>query len=176
LAKIIKLEENINKSNNIYIYSSPDKSEKSFLYEGISLLDCGIWCIDNGFSTSTKASTLKSHISKSCLEHKSYLQLFFSYDIPDFIKTPKNSNLLILQLLDYENNVLIDNTFGLNKFSEITKINKHNLINNMKGITKSVIYNGIKCHVVWKLNNQHCRLYKELYGLSVDKIEENPLG
>ena len=174
LAKIIKLEENYNTNKNVYIYNSDKFIKENFLYEAISLLDAGLWCIENKYSKAAKANTIKSNISKACLDKIKYLNLVFSYEKPDFIEESKPSGLLYLSLLNLNEEFIFKNILGLENFIRITKLTKTNVINNMKKVTSIILYNGEPCKIFWAINTEHCRLYKELYGESVDKIEESP--
>lgn len=174
LSKIIKLEENYNSNNNVYIFNSEEFNEINFLYEAISLIDAGLWCIENHYSTALNANSTKSPISKACLQKTPYLNLYFTYEKPYFIKKAKPSELLYLSLVNSKGDFIFKNILGLDNFVEISKLNKTNVINNMKKVTSNILYNSESCKIFWKINTKHCRLYKELYGKSADKIEENP--
>lgn len=134
-----------------------------------------MWCIENKYSKAVKANTIKSYISKSCLDKVRYLNLSFSYEKPNFIEKPKPSGLLYLSLLNLNGEFIFKNILGLENFIKITNLIKANVINNMKKVTSTILYNGESCKISWTINTEHCRLYKELYGELADKIEENPV-
>ena len=174
LAKIIKLEENYNLNKNIYIYNSEELEEDNFLYEAISLLDAGLWCIENRYSKASKATSMKSNISNACLNNVEYLGLNFTYNKPNFIEKIKPSGLLYLNLLNSNEEFIFKDILGLGNFIKTTDLVKANVINNMKKVTSTIVYKGDPCKIFWSINTKHCRLYKELYGELADKIEENP--
>lgn len=174
LSKIIKLEENYNLNNNVYIYKSEKLEKSEFLYEAIGLLDAGLWCIENFYSKAKKASSMKSNISNACLNKAKYLNLIFTYEKPDFIEFLKPSGLLYLTLVNSKEEFIFKDILGLENFIQTTKLTKVNVINNMKRVTSNILYNGETCKIFWTINTEHCRLYKELYGELADKIEENP--
>ena len=67
--------------------------------------------------------------------------------------------------------------YGIDELSKHLNVNRTNIINNIKGVTKTITtekYGKIKIN--WKLNKEHCRLYMKIYGLSADEIEENPFS
>lgn len=69
----------------------------------------------------------------------------FSYVAPQG-HIPKPSYILKLQLFDLKDN-LVNEAFGLTAFALSTGISKTNIINNMKGITKTVTKDKQKFYV-----------------------------
>lgn len=148
LAKLIKLEENTIRAKNIYVYYLTT-DEDGFLFEGKTLKDTAEFLIDNNYSKASITS-LKGKISSCCLTNTPYLETFyFTHDIPEFISKPKECNLINIKAFDLDNNLLFDIN-GLDNFASILEINKANIINNLKGNTKTLLFNNQKIYLTWE--------------------------
>ena len=62
--------------------------------------------------------------------------------------------------------------YGVQEATDKLGIEKYNIINNLKGKTKSINTVKGKRHLTWKLNNDFSRLYEKSYGLSTEELEE----
>lgn len=148
LAKIIKLEENLMKCENVYLY---DKN-MNLLYEAISLVDMANYCDKNKISLGnlTSLASKKTAISKYCKTGDVCCNKYiFSYNPPLKHKV-RNSAILRLQLIDLFDNI-IDEADGLDNFCKKINVPKTNVINNMKGVTKTLTKNNQKFIIKWEI-------------------------
>lgn len=143
LSNIIKQEElNIN-YNNIFVYNS-DKSE--LIYEGLSLADVANYLKDN-LNWTQAISTLRNNICKHIASKTLYNNLFFTYDLPNENYICKSGKLLHLKAYNYNTNELLFEGDGLDDFCKNNDLVKTNVINNIKGKTKSLLYKDIKIKI-----------------------------
>ena len=148
IAKIIKLEDNLLICNNVYLYYN-----NKLLFEAISLIDMVNYCKSHNIPLGNRSSidSYKTQISDLAKTNKLYLDKYlFTYFPKDKNHIKRDSRILELELYDEKNN-LICSEKGLTVFSNLTKIPKQNIINNLKGITKNVLYQNQKCTIKWKV-------------------------
>lgn len=158
LAKIISQESKIINTPWIYIY---DKS-RNLIFEAISSKDASSY-INNKLNR--QDIDLASSISRCIKSGTSYYDKFYiSEDCPKNYKNVKKKALLII----FDGT---DTYYGVKEASEKLQVPKGNIINNIKGKTKTV--NTIKGNIKlnWKLNNDFSRLYVKTYGLSTGELE-----
>ncbi len=174
LARVISFESRLQReAQRVYIFSKSELTNNNFLHECISLYDAGLWLIDNGYSSAKDPNSLKSKISSSCNTNAPYLKLYFSYNIPEFITNPKSKSLFYLEAYDNKGNFIVS-ADGLNDIASKLDVDKTNIINYLKCVTKFLMVGGNPTYLSWKIKPEYCRLVQECIGESVDKIEENP--
>lgn len=148
LAKLIKLEENSLIVDNIYIFKN-DFSKENFLYEAITLRDAAKYIIGLKITNSSE-DNLRNKICQCCLSQTPYLgKYFFTKDKPNFISKPKSSFLLGFDVFNLKDE-LIYSVEGLDKLTNYLDVKKSNIINNIKGVTKSLNYNNQKIYIKWR--------------------------
>ena len=162
LAKIISLESKLKRW--YYVYSSPEYSLNNLLYVGISANDISNYINENMNRLDIDLnSTISSYIDKGKGYYDKY---YFSYKSPEGFKNNKHLSLLKIY---YGNKIL----YGIEEASNYFKVNKLNIINNLKGKTSLLETKEFgKIKLTWKINEEHSRLYAKTYKLSADKIEE----
>lgn len=162
LAKIISLESKLKRW--YYVYSSPEYSLNNLLYVGISANDISNYINENMNRLDIDLnSTISSYIDKGKGYYDKY---YFSYKSPEGFKNNKHLSLLKIY---YGNKIL----YGVEEASNYFKVNKLNIINNLKGKTSLLETKEFgKIKLTWKINEEHSRLYAKTYKLSADKIEE----
>lgn len=174
LAKLISLESRIKRdASSVYVFSSNIYTKDNFLFEGITLLDVALWCIDNKYSTAKNPNSLKSNISASCRRQTPYLNLYFTTNKPDFIEYPKSTDIIKFEVYDSNNNIICT-TSGIARLSEMLEVKNTNIINYMKCITTYILIAEEHCKLSWKIKQEYCRLIEQSIGVSVGKIEESP--
>lgn len=148
LSCLIKLEENYIKAENVYIFKT-NFNEDNFLFEARTLKEAANYMIDSNLSSASETS-LKNSICQCALNKTSYLKkFFFTKEKPEFILTPKPSMLIRFRVID-ENNILLNEIDGLDNLCNILDIKKTNVINNIKGVTKTLNFNNQKVRIEWK--------------------------
>lgn len=162
LAKIISLESKLKRW--YYVYSSPEYSLNNLLYVGISANDISNYINENMNRLDIDLnSTISSYIDKGKGYYDKY---YFSYKSPEGFKNDKHLSLLKIY---YRDKIL----YGVEEASNYFKVNKLNIINNLKGKTSLLETKEFgKIKLTWKINEEHSRLYAKTYKLSADKIEE----
>lgn len=143
LAKLIKQEDLNLTYNNVFVYTL-DKT--SLIYEGLSLSDVSNYLKTN-LNWNQTITTLKNSICQHINSKISYNGLFFSYNPPTSEYVCKSGKLLYLKAFDYETNELLFEEEGLSDFCDKHNLNKTNVINNIKGKTKTMIYGNVKIKV-----------------------------
>lgn len=148
ISNLIKLENELLTHNNIYLYNG-----NKLLYEAMSLIDMINYCKNNNIylGKQSSISSYKSKISSLARSNKLYLGVY------EFTYKPKNKNhikrdcyLFEFWLIDKFGNI-VHSIKGLDNFAKETKIPKKNIINNMKGITNSILYTNLKHTIKWKV-------------------------
>lgn len=148
LSKLIKLEENLIKCNNVYCFLF-GYNEEDLVFEARSLREMSEWLINNNHTTAN-VTTLRNRISQCCLTNTPYLNNYwFTNTTPDFITSPKSNLLINIKAYDLEDNLLFDIN-GLDNFCNTLEINKVNVINNLKGKTKNILFNNQKIYLKWE--------------------------
>lgn len=105
------------------------------------------YCKNHNIPLGNRSSidSYKTQISDLVKTNKLYLnEYLFTYSPKDVNHIKRDSRILELELYDEKNN-LICSEKGLTAFSDLTNISKANVINNLKGITKKVLYKNQKC-------------------------------
>ena len=166
LAKLISNESRITKY--YYVYDSEEHTVDHLLYEGVSAKDIMSYinnCLgrqDIG-NESTATRTLQSG--------KPYYNRFYlSNESPTgYINTKKLAFIIIM----FDKYTL----YGVEDAAKFFKVTKTNIINNIKGNTKTLNTEEFgKITLKNRLNKEHCRLYEKTYGLSLGEIEEALTG
>lgn len=165
LAKIISQESKLSETPYYYVYNSLEFNKDSLLYEGISANDIGSFINEDLQRTNID---LNSTITRIINTDKAYYDKYYiSNFAPENYIPSKHKALLILT---YGENVF----WGIKDAAEQLGVCRKNIINNIKGITKTLTtpqFGKIKLNV--SLNKEHGRLYVKTYGLSADEIEES---
>ena len=154
LSRLIKQEEANLLCNNVFIYDNDN-----LLYEAISLTDA-VNYLKNILHWTQTLSTLKNAICQSIKSKSHYNNLYFTYDIPENHNC-KSGKLLHLTAYDFITNDLLFEEDGLNDFCNKFGLNKTNVINNIKGKTKSLIYNNTKIKIKYCPINEQSLIWIE---------------
>lgn len=163
LGKIISQESKISVSPYIYIYDSNNFSKDTLLYEAISQNDAGNYINE---VLNRNNIDINSQITTRIKTGTPYYDMFYISNEPpkNYVNTKSKYFLII--------NDGTTNYFGVEDAANKLGIKKANVINNLKGVTKTITVNNKKLKLTWKLNREHCRLYVKTYGLSTDELEE----
>lgn len=149
LSNLIKQEDSNLLADNIFIYNSNISNKDTLVYEAISIADAANFLINELFWKQT-FSTLKNAICQHTISHTPYHEFYFSKVKPFIDYKLKSGKLLHLEAYDYNTNKLLFEGDGLSDFCNMYELNKTNVINNLKGITKSLTFGNTKLKISYK--------------------------
>ena len=149
LSRLIKQEDLNLSAENILIYNSNIFNKDTLVYEAISITDAANFLI-NKLSWKQTISTLKNAICQHIISHTPYHEFYFSKTKPYLDYNIKSGKLLHLEAYDSNTNELLFEYSGLSDFCNIYGLNKTNVINNLKGKTKSLIFGDTKLKINYK--------------------------